>query len=62
LFVLIESVFHIVSIKSKKMDTQTMTGTIYKVFEWHGKQNLDASGNAPVIIKPEPKDEKKHKK
>lgn len=44
------------------MDTQTRAGTIYKVFEWHGKQNLDASGNAPVIIKPEPKDEKKHKK
>lgn len=29
-------------------------GSVYKVYEWCAKQRLDASGEKPVFVKPDP--------
>ncbi len=40
----------------------TGAGSTYRVFQWHKKQEQDASGQIPFCIKPEPVNDRKNKK
>lgn len=44
---------------SSMKEEYTGAGSAYQVFEWHQKQQKDASGIIPVCIKPEPIKSKK---
>jgi len=35
------------------MEEYKGAGSVHAIFEWHAKQELDASGVKPVFIKPE---------
>lgn len=41
------------------MDEYKSPGSVYAIFEWHAKQELNASGDIPVFMKPEVVEKKK---
>ena len=41
------------------MDEYKGPGSVYAIFEWHAKQQLNASGDKPVFVKPEVVEKKK---
>lgn len=42
-----------------KMDEYKGHGSVYAIFEWYAKQELNASGDKPVFVKPEVSEKKK---
>jgi hypothetical protein len=41
------------------MDEYKGPGSVYAIFEWYTKQELNASADKPVFVKPEVSDKKK---
>lgn len=41
------------------MDEYKGPGSVHAIFEWYSKQELNASGDKPVIVKPEMVEKKK---
>lgn len=40
------------------MDEYKGPGSVYAIFEWYAKQELNASGDKPVFVKPEVSEKK----